>query len=103
MALAESWGLITSISAEQYRPPSPGYALTAHTLIFSHMIHKPHACITKAMHMQHTYAQPPPTHTRTQCTSIIYTFMASSKYSRVITLRNELFKGKNDEAKKVEC
>lgn len=87
MILAESWWLITSLAAEQYRPPSSGY-VPQPTLISDAYAH-----ITEARHMQHTYAKHLHMHTCIQYTTIIHTFMASSKYSRVITLRNELIKG----------
>lgn len=88
----------------QHRPSSPGYAHTAHTLILSHIILSQTIWMhhRSNVHATHICATPPPTQTCIQCTSIIHTFMASSRYLRVITLRNELIKEKNEDAKKAK-
>ena len=62
--------------------------------------HKQCACVTEAMPTRHTYAQHTCVYIHTQWTITIYTSVASSKYSGIISLRNELIKGDNKEAKK---
>lgn len=51
--------------------------------------------------MQRTFAQDTHTHTHTQQIIIIYTSMATDKYSRITAFKNELIKGENEEANKV--